>query len=89
VAGITAVGIYVDEDVMDAHDLDHDDIARFVNDYTLAQNWGEEELPPGYEGRAEERLFSAAFPTASMDEVIECAFGDAAGDLALPRPPSP
>lgn len=71
----SAVGVFLDKEVMAELDVTEDDVARFLNGYRLADNWPEEELPDGYEDRADENLFSATFPLKRMDEVMKCAFG--------------
>ena len=69
----TAVGFFMNYDVADAAAVTASDIARFLNTYTLEQNWPGEELPPGYEGRGEEVIFEAAFPSEDLDEVLACS----------------
>ena len=68
----TAVGPFLDRDVMQKSGVSEDDIARFLNDYTISDNWGEE-LPEGYEDRGDENIFEATFPTDDIDQVLSCA----------------
>jgi Type I phosphodiesterase / nucleotide pyrophosphatase len=68
----TAVGPFLNQDVMQASGVSEDDIARFLNDYTIADNWGEE-LPDGYEDRGDENIFEAAFSTDDIGDVLRCA----------------
>ena len=75
IAGNVAVGLFFDFEVMEEHGVTADDIARYVNSYTIRENWDEESLPPGYEDRGDEQVFAAAWPVARMDEVMTCRFG--------------
>ena len=70
-----AVGLFYDEDTMEKHGVTGDDIARYVNSYTIEENWTNDDLPDGYEDRGDENIFSAAWPVAIMDEVMSCKFG--------------
>jgi predicted AlkP superfamily pyrophosphatase or phosphodiesterase len=72
-----AVGLFFDRDVMEKYDVTEDEIARYVNAYTIRDNWDGDELPPGYEDRGDENIFAAAWPVSQMDEVMECRFGSA------------
>ena len=69
-----AVGLFLNRDVMEKYDVTEDEIARYVNSYTIRDNWDGQELPPGYEDRGDEHVFSAAWPVSQMDEVMECRF---------------
>ncbi len=68
----TAVGPFLDRDVMEERGVTDNDIARFLNAYTIADNWGEE-LPEGFEERGDENIFEAVFPTDDIDEALNCA----------------
>ncbi len=68
----TAVGLFMDRDTAEATGATATDVARFLNSYTIEQNWPEQELPPGYEGRGEEVIFEAAFPSEDLQEVLSC-----------------
>jgi predicted AlkP superfamily pyrophosphatase or phosphodiesterase len=69
----TAVGPFLDREVMGEHGVTLNDVARFLNEYTIGDNWGEDELPQGYEDRADEPIFEAVFPSDSIDEIMRCA----------------
>ena len=71
----TAVGPFLDRAVMAEMGVAEMDVARFLNAYTVAENWNDPELPKGYEDRGDENLFAAAFPSDDIDKVMECAFG--------------
>lgn len=74
---ITAVGPFLDPDVLEATHTSLDEVARFLNAYTIADNWPRPDLPEGYEDRGDERVFEAAFPSGRLDEVMTCRFGSA------------
>lgn len=69
----TAVGAFVDPEVAADAGVSHDDIARFLNGYTIGQNWAGNEPPEGYENRGDEPVFEAAFPSEDLDEILACA----------------
>lgn len=75
-----AVGLFLDRALKQRLDVSDDDVARFLNAYTIAENATTDELPEGYEDRGDEQVFSAAIPKDSMKDVMECAFG-------MPRAP--
>ena len=68
-----AHGIFVDPAVAERAGVSLDAIARYLNAYTIEMNWTASELPPGYEDRADEPVFEAAFPTEILDRVMDCA----------------
>lgn len=70
-----AVGLFLNQSLMRAMGLTAEDIVRYINDYTVRENWPEDELPEGYENRGGENVFSAAWAGSTMDAVMRCAFG--------------
>lgn len=74
-----AFGYYLDRAELQRLDVNATDIARFVNAYTLTENVGEDDIPAEYERRSREQLFSAAFPSARLGQIMRCAFGEAPG----------
>lgn len=72
---ITAVGPFLDPDVLEETDTSLDEVARFMNAYTIGDNWPGAKLPDGYEGRADEPVFEAAFPSGRLADVMTCRFG--------------
>ncbi|MDP9067855.1 MAG: alkaline phosphatase family protein [Actinomycetota bacterium] len=74
---ITAVGPFLDAEVLEATGTTTDEVATFMNGYTIQDNWPKPDLPPGYEDRGAEPVFEAAFPSEHLDEVMQCAFGSA------------
>lgn len=69
----SAAGYFIDAEVPDKQNVSLDEISAFVNDYTIGQNWTSNDLPPGYENRGAEQVFSAAFPTEQLDTIRTCA----------------
>lgn len=70
-----AVGLFLNQPLLREMNLNPDDVARYVNDYTIRDNWPEDQLPQGYGDRGEENVFSAAWTDSTMDDVMRCAFG--------------
>lgn len=69
----SAYGFYVYDEVADEYGVTLEEVATYLNGYTVAENWPEEELPEGYEDRADEKIFSAAFVTDDLlTEVLPC-----------------
>ncbi|MGH2792426.1 MAG: alkaline phosphatase family protein [Actinomycetota bacterium] len=69
----TAVGMFFNRDVMQETGVSASDVARFLNGYTIAENWSEEELPDGYESRGDENVYEAAFPSGDIGSLLRCA----------------
>jgi len=65
------LSLWVDRDYMAEHGLTEEEISRFILGYTIAQN--RDPTPPGYEDRADERLFSAAFSSRDLPAIWRCA----------------
>jgi len=70
-----AHGLYLDPQVMQQLDVDPSEVASFLNEYTISDNWDSRDLPAAYRARGNERVFSAAFTKAQLPEVMRCAFG--------------
>lgn len=75
-----STGLFFNYKLMNELDVTGEDVARFLNGYTIADNNKGSKLPEGYEGRGEEPLFSAAIPRSLRKEISRCAFG-------APEPP--
>lgn len=71
----TAAGPFIRRKVARELGVTMADIAEFLNGYTIRENYAEDELPEGYEGRGEENVLAAAFPSDRIGEVLECALG--------------
>lgn len=72
---VTSAGFYLDQDKMKSLGITGDEIAEFVNGYTIREDWGEDTLPEGFEDRGDEHVFSAAFLQRHMPEIMRCKFG--------------
>lgn len=72
VINTSAVGMFIDAGKLAATGKTLDDVATWMNDYRLKDNW-DDELPPGYEDRAGEQVMSAAFPTSDLPAIMSCA----------------
>ena len=51
------------------------EVARFLNAYTIGENFAGGQLPEGYEGRANEQIFSASFPSSMLPQALDCTLG--------------
>ena len=71
----SAAGPFIRNDVARELGVTMEQIAEFLNGYTIADNFPEEQLPDGYEARAEENVLAAAFPSDRISDVLECALG--------------
>lgn len=69
------MGLYLQQGKMEKFGVTVDDVASFLNDYTITENWPGETLPDGFAGRGDERVFAAAYPTDEIPRIMECAFG--------------
>jgi hypothetical protein len=69
----TAAGPFLDRKLMKRLKVSADDVARFLNGYTIRENWGEKNLPEGYGGRGDENVLAAAYPSDRIDRVMQCA----------------
>jgi arylsulfatase A-like enzyme len=76
----TAAGPFLDRKTLKELDVTAGEVARFLNGYTIRDNWGEENLPQGYGSRGDENILAAAFPSDRIDDVMRCAFD-------APKPP--
>jgi len=74
----TAVGPFLNAEVLEETGITEEDIARFLNGYTIADNWGED-LPEGYEDRGGENVFEAVFPADDIGRLLSCATDRAEG----------
>ena len=72
---VTSAGFYLDQEKMKSFEITGDEIAEFINGYTIREDWGEETLPEGFEDRGDEHVFSAAFLQRHMPEIMRCKFG--------------
>ena len=67
-------GMWLNRETMEQEAITGEMVSDFVMDYTIRENWIEgKQLPEAYRPRWNEKLFSAAFPTDRLDEVLACA----------------
>ena len=69
----SAVGLFIDKDVAEQKNVTEDDIARFLNLYTIQENSPKREVPASHSDRKEDPVFEAAFPASDLGEVLSCA----------------
>ena len=69
----SAVGLFIDDKVAEANDVTHEEIARFLNGYTIEQNSPKQQVPESHSDRKDELVFEAAFPASFLGEVLSCA----------------
>ena len=66
-------GFWLDRATMQREGITMDEIAGFLLDYTMGDNRSDgQNVPPGYETRMSERLFSAAFPSHKVTSMSVC-----------------
>jgi predicted AlkP superfamily pyrophosphatase or phosphodiesterase len=70
-----ASGLWLDRETSAQLGIDGEDVALWLNDYTLRRNWSEVDLPSGYENRGQEKVIAAAFPGDRLGDVLLCKFG--------------
>ncbi len=75
IAETTGVGSFVNEQLLREMNLSLEEVATYLNGYTLRDNWRGSELPEGYEDRAKEHIFSATFPASQLPGIMSCKFG--------------
>jgi hypothetical protein len=67
-------GMWFHPGTLETKNIDLEDVADFLLDYRMEDNLGPgKSLPPAYRARSRERLFAAAYPSASLPEVMSCA----------------
>lgn len=68
-----ATGPFLDRKLMRQLGVTDEDVARFMNGYTIADNWSGSKLPAGYQERGDEEIFSAVFPGSDLPQIMQCA----------------
>ena len=71
----TSAGTYFfNRGEMQANDVTPDQVAAFLNNYTVKDNIPEDsDVPDEYKGRLNDEIFVAAIPGASIDDMARCA----------------
>jgi Type I phosphodiesterase / nucleotide pyrophosphatase len=67
-------GIFLDPAVKSEIGVSEGEVARWVNAYTIRENW-KGPLPQDFRDRGSELIFTAAFPSSKIDGIMRCAFG--------------
>jgi predicted AlkP superfamily pyrophosphatase or phosphodiesterase len=70
-----AAGLWLDDERSPQLGVDGEDVAVWLNGYSIQQNWSGVNLPRGYEHRGQERILDAAFPGDRLDDILLCKFG--------------
>ena len=72
----SAVGPFLKPGMMKDLGVTAEEVAEFLNGYTIADN-SPEELSGPYADRGDEPVFAAAFPGSRLDEIMQCRFDSA------------
>lgn len=72
---MTAVGIFVDHELMRSLGTTQVAISEYLNGYRIRANWEKPSLPARFEGRGNENMFAAAFPNSRLPGILRCKFG--------------
>jgi hypothetical protein len=69
-------GFWLNLPAMERHDIRLGRLANYLNSYRLKDNVRPgRDVPSAYDGRRNERLFQATFPTKGLSEIVDCARG--------------
>lgn len=67
-------GFWVNHEGLEANGISLEEFSEFLLDMRIEDNAvAVEELPEGYDKRLDEHIFSAVFPSAETDRILECA----------------
>ncbi len=72
---MTAVGIFVDKELMRSLDITQVAISEYLNGYRIRSNWEKPSLPARFRGRGDENMFAAAFPNSRLPGILRCKMG--------------
>jgi hypothetical protein len=75
IAANHASGLWLDRETSAQFGVDGEDVAVWLNGYTIRGNWPGANLPGGYEHRGQEKVIDAAFPGDQLGDVMLCKFG--------------
>jgi len=75
VVGSRTAGLFLNRPLASEMDIDAEDVAAFLFDYSIQDNLTKESLPEGYEDRGAEHVLSASFARSQLPDVMECAYG--------------
>ena len=72
---MTAVGIFVNRELIRSLDTTQVAISEYLNGYRIRANWEKPSLPARFEGRGKENMFAATFPNSRLPGILRCKFG--------------
>jgi Type I phosphodiesterase / nucleotide pyrophosphatase len=75
VVGSRTAGLFLNRPLASEMDIDAEDVAAFLVDYSIRDNSTKESLPEGYEGRGAEHVLSASFARSQLPDIMKCAYG--------------
>ncbi|MGH2792427.1 MAG: alkaline phosphatase family protein [Actinomycetota bacterium] len=75
VIGSRTAGLYLNRPLASELDVEAEDVAAFLVDYSIQDNWTHGSLPKGYESRGAEPVLSASFARSQLPDIMECAYG--------------
>jgi hypothetical protein len=71
----SAVGLFIDDKVATQNEVTDDNIALYLNSYTIEENSPKGDVPHSHQDRRDELVFEAVFPAAELEKVLACAAG--------------
>jgi predicted AlkP superfamily pyrophosphatase or phosphodiesterase len=70
----TPAGPFMNHRLMKKYGFTSRDVARYLNDYTIRENWPDgERLPQGYRNRGDERILAGVWAARDLPKVLACA----------------
>jgi hypothetical protein len=72
---MTAVGIFVNRELVRRLGTTLSRISKYLNDYRIRSNSEKPSLPERFEGRGNENMFAAAFPNSRLPDILRCKLG--------------
>ncbi len=71
----SAAGPFLNRPLMKDMKLTSAKVARFLNGYTIAENYNQDTVPAEFRGREDEPILEAAFASKQYPDVMRCKFG--------------
>ena len=69
-------GPLLNRNVMRRYDFTARDVAAYLDDYTIRENWPDgERLPEGYQDRGDERILAGVWAARALQKVLDCGLG--------------
>ncbi len=76
---VKQTGVWLDRDLLSSAGLDLGDMARFLLDYRIEDNAGNDRVPTAYRDRLRERIFDAVLPSSQLRRALTCAESASSG----------